>query len=33
MNLEAIVRKYPYKKNLPEEDIIKGQPLDSLPKG
>ncbi|XP_019195422.1 PREDICTED: dual specificity tyrosine-phosphorylation-regulated kinase 1B [Ipomoea nil] len=23
MNLEAIVRKYPYKKNLPEEDIIK----------
>lgn len=24
MNLEAIVRSYPYRKNLPEEDILKG---------
>jgi dual specificity protein kinase YAK1 len=24
MNLEAIVTNYPYKKNLPEEDIKKG---------
>lgn len=25
MNLEAIVRKYPYRKNLPEEDMVKGE--------
>lgn len=25
MNLEAIVKKYPYKKNLEEEDFAKGQ--------
>lgn len=25
MNLEAIVTKYPYRKNLAEEDIVKGQ--------
>ena len=24
MNLEAIVTKYPYRKNLPEEEILKG---------
>lgn len=24
MNLEAIVEKYPYRKNLPEEEIVKG---------
>lgn len=27
MNLEAIVSKYPYRKNLPEEDILKGELL------
>jgi len=25
MNLEAIVTNYPYRKNLPKEDIAKGQ--------
>jgi len=24
MNLEAIVTNYPYRKNLPKEDIVKG---------
>lgn len=24
MNLEGIVRNYPYRKNLPEEDLLKG---------
>ena len=27
MNLEAIVTNYPYRKNLPKEDIVKGQLL------
>jgi dual specificity protein kinase YAK1 len=27
MNLEAIVRSYPYRKNLPQEDIIRGYNL------
>jgi hypothetical protein len=28
MNLEAIVTNYPYRKNLPKEDIAKGQLLE-----
>lgn len=32
MNIEAIVRNYPHRKNLPEEDIMKGELSNAISK-